>query len=160
MSWAVGEAQRYCCRRLAKLPVSGSTEPMRTSLTLAAGATRWPIRAPDTTETRASMATRRRRMRGPPTEVGIESGRRLEAVRQTEDDVMRVERRAGRRRAAEDLDVPGRRHVREPIFGEGRPVRVDHEGDTDPGVEPNVVPGVGDLLETDGPVQVRVKKRP
>src|SRR6266852_5070219 len=94
MSSAVCAAQRYCCPRLAKLPVSGSTEPIRTSLTLAAGATRWPIRA--------RTATRRRRMRGPPTEVGIESGR-LEAVRQTEDDVMRVERRAGRRRATGDL---------------------------------------------------------
>src|SRR6267143_3600365 len=128
MSSAVWAAQRYCCPRLAKLPVSGSTEPMRTSLTLAAGATPWPIRAPDTTETRARMATRRRRMRGPPTEVGIESGR-LEAVRPTEAAVMRVERGAGRRRAAEALDVPGWRHVREAIFGEGRPARIDHEGD-------------------------------
>src|SRR5438874_1999941 len=158
MSSAVCAAQRYCCPRLAKLPVSGSTEPMRTSLTLAAGATRWPIKAPDTTETRASMATRRRRMRGPPTEVGIESGRRLEAVRQTEDDVMRVERRAGRRRAAEDLDVPGRRHVREAIFGEGRPARVDHEGDADPGVETDIGAGVGALLETDGAAEVGEKE--
>src|SRR3989440_10550462 len=158
MSSAVCAAQRYCCPRLAKLPVSGSTEPMRTSLTLAAGATRWPIRAPDTTEARASMATRRRRMRGPPTEVGIESGRRLEAVRQTEDDVMRVERRAGRRRAAEDLDVPGRRHVRGPIFGEGPPVRVDHEGDANPGVETDVGAGVGALLETDGAAEVGEKE--
>src|SRR6266403_956787 len=153
MSSAVWAAQRYCCPRLAKLPVSGSTEPMRTSLTLAAGATRWPIRAPDTTETRARMATRRRRMRGPPTEVGIESVG-LEAVRQTEDDVMRVERRAGRRRAPEDLDVPGRRYVREAIFGEGRQVRSDQEGDPDPGVETDVGAGVGALLETDRAAEV------
>src|SRR5258708_30400115 len=159
MPSAVCAAKRYCCPRLAKLPVSGSTEPMRTSLTLAAGATPWPIRAPDTTETRARMATRRRRMRGPPTEVGIESGR-LEAVRQTEDDVMRVERGAGRRRAAEDLDVPGRRHVREAIFGEGRPVRIDHEGDADPGVETDVGAGVGALLETDRAAEVGEKDGP
>src|SRR5438477_12170807 len=128
MSSAVCAAQRYCCPRLAKLPVSGSTEPMGTSLALAAGATRWPIKAPDTTETRASMATRRRRMRGPPTEVGIESGRRLEAVRQTAEHVMRVEGRAGRRRAAEDLDVAGRRRVRDAIFAEGRSAPVAHAG--------------------------------
>src|SRR5260370_19165289 len=146
MSSAVCAAQRYGCPRLAKLPVSGSTEPMRTSLTLAAGATRWPIRAPDTTETRARMATRRRRMRGPPTEVGIVSGR-LEAVRQTEDDVMRVERGAGRRRAAVDLDVPGRRHVREAIFGEGRPDRIDPEGAAVPGVAHHVGARVWTVLE-------------
>src|SRR6267378_3581687 len=103
------------------------------------------------------MATRRRRMRGPPTEVGIESGR-LEAVRQTEDDVMRVERRAGRRRAAEDLDVPGRRHVREAVFGEGPPVRIDHEGDADPGVETDVGAGVGALLKADGAAEVGEKE--
>src|SRR5258708_19772966 len=119
---------------------------MRTWRTPAAGATPWPMRARDTTETRARMGTRRRRMRGPPTEVGIESGR-LEAVRQTEDDVMGVERGAGRRRAAEDLDVPGRRPVGKAIFGEGPPLPIVHEGDASPGDETHVSPVAHPLLQ-------------
>src|SRR5438132_9345555 len=51
MSSTVCAAQRYCWPRLAKLPVNGSTSPIRTSGTLAAGAVR-----------DASTATERRHM--------------------------------------------------------------------------------------------------
>src|SRR6185436_16564877 len=59
MSSTVCEAHRYCWPRLAKLPVSGNTEPMRTSVTFGwAGAIRNRPKAATTTT--AAKTIRRR----------------------------------------------------------------------------------------------------
>src|SRR6267142_5816295 len=64
MSSAVCAAHRYCWPRLAKLPVSGSTEPMSTSVTFGcAGATVETPRAAATTTARTLRRTARRRIR-------------------------------------------------------------------------------------------------
>src|SRR5689334_8460409 len=62
MSSAVWADQRYCCPRLAKVPVSGSTEPIRTSLTFAARADGKPTSAPMMTTASTMIVTKRRRI--------------------------------------------------------------------------------------------------
>src|SRR6185295_18988005 len=61
MSSAVFAAHRYCWPRLAKLPVSGSTEPMSTSVTFGWACTR--VETPRAAVTTTATAARRRERR-------------------------------------------------------------------------------------------------
>src|SRR5207247_8167133 len=76
------------------------------------------------------------------------------AVGDAEENVMGVERGAGARLAPEHVDIPRRRDMGESVFGEGAPVAVDAQQDSETQVEADVRTRVVDFLEPDGAARI------
>ena len=67
---------------------------------------------------------------------------------------MGVERGAGARLAPEHVDIPRRRDMGETVFGEGAPVAVDAQQDSETQIEADVRTRVVDFLEPDGAARI------